>query len=160
MVLVTQLYTSNIMKSIITIFILFINTYIFSQNIDKIKKADTIYIYFKEDKNFQIYSKSSLTTKLHETYFFNSIDKSWIYIQFIHQSLYYGEEKKIKKSFLKKNKDLIISYDFLSKFNPIEATDLIGHKKKVYLIDDKDICWFTLKLKEVKVVGTYKINEE
>lgn len=149
------------MKYSITIFILFINTYVFSQNTDKIKKADTVYVYFKEDKTHQLFEKEVPWIKnLYETYFFSTTDKSFLYMQFIHQSVYYEEEKKVKKSFLKKNKDLIITHDYLSKFNPVEATDLIGNKKKVYLIDDKDICWFTLKLKEVKVIGTYRLYDE
>ncbi|MNF03572.1 hypothetical protein D3C80_2029220 [compost metagenome] len=73
---------------------------------------------------------------------------------FIHDYLS-PEEIKKSKSFLKKNKDIIVTYDFITKYNLAEATDLIGHKKKVYLIDDDDIGWFSIKLKEVKVMGVF-----
>lgn len=48
---------------------------------------------------------------------------------------------------------MIITYDFLTKYNLEEATDLLANKKKVYLIDNDEIGWFTIKLKEVKVMG-------
>ena len=62
--------------------------------------------------------------------------------------------------YISKNKDIIITYDFLTKYNLGEATELIGHKKKVYLIDKEDISWFSIKLLEVKVIGTWKQSIE
>jgi hypothetical protein len=63
------------------------------------------------------------------------------------------EERKERRSFLRKNKDIIMTYNLLTKYDLGEATELIGHKKKVYLIDYDDIGCFSIKLKEVKVMG-------
>ena len=130
-------------------------TIIFSQDIEKIKKADTIYIYFKRDKNqFSDQNNRINTTNLNYYYSnFSTINPKNSPITFIHHYAISPEERKVKKSFLKKNKDLIVTYGFLKKFSLGEATELIGYKQKVYLIDYDDIGFFSIKLKEVKVVG-------
>lgn len=135
---------------------------VFSQNFEKIKKSDTIYIYFKKDKN-QFSNSNNSIDQTNLNYYYSNFSLKYPksnYMTFIHHYSISPEEKKEKKSFLRKNKDLIITYDFLTKFSLAEATDLIGSKKKVYLIDYDDIGWFTIKLKEVKVMGTLKPSVE
>lgn len=135
--------------------IFFLKVGIYSQSLDKIKQSDTIYVYFKLSKvQMHLHTKIIKNKKIEQRdqYFFPF--KNSFSMTFTHDYLS-PEEKKEKKSFLRKNKDLIITYDFLTKYNLAEATDLIGHKKKVYLIDDDDVGWFTIKLKEVKVMGTF-----
>jgi RNAse (barnase) inhibitor barstar len=127
----------------------------FSQNIDKIKKSDTIYIYFKKNVNFQEYYIRNIKNEKanYDDYFF--LFKSWYPINLEFHHFYTQEERKVKKSFLRKNKDLILTYNFLTKFSLGEVTELIGHKKKVYIIDSDEIGLFTIKLKEVNVIGLY-----
>ena len=132
----------------------------FSQNIDKIKKSDTIYIYFKKNVNFQEYYIRNIKNEKakYDDYFF--LLKSWYPINLEFHHFYIQEERKVKKSFLRKNKDLILTYNFLTKFSLGEVTELIGHKKKVYIIDSDEIGLFTIKLKEVNVIGLYKPSIE
>ncbi|MFB3390100.1 hypothetical protein [Flavobacterium sp. LAR06] len=64
----------------------------------------------------------------------------------------FGSEVRIeKKSFLKKNKDLIIT-DYLNRTRLGEATEL-PEDRKVYHIDKKDFRWGKIRLKEVGVKG-------
>lgn len=129
---------------------------IFSQDLEKIKMADTIYIYFKRDKNqYSLQNNSINLNNLNYYYTFEYAGKYRNYMTFVHHYSLSPKEKREKRSFLKKNKDYIITHDFLTKYDLAEATDLIGHKKRVYLIDYDDICWFSIKLVEVKVMGTW-----
>jgi hypothetical protein len=140
---------------------LFIPITILSQNVEKIKKADTIYVFFKRDKNQ--FSNSNNRIKLNDLnyyYTFGEGEKNQNYMTFVHHYSLSPEEKKEKKSFLKKHKDIIITYDFLTKYNLGEATELIGHKKKVYLINKDNVTWFSIRLLEVKVIGTWKQSIE
>ena len=150
----------KIMK--IYLFILLISITVFSQDLEKIKKADTIYIYFKRDKNqFSNTNNSNNLNNLSYYYSnFGDINPKSSYMTFMHHYSLSPEERKEKKSFLKKNKDLIITYDFLTKYSLSEATELIGDKKKVYLIDYDEIGWFCIKLKEVTVMGVLKPSIE
>lgn len=145
------------MKHILIIIIAHFSTITFySQDVEKIKKSDTIYVYFKRSKTQFSNTNNTVNLKnLNYYYIFSHVGETQISMTFIHHYSLSPEEKKEKKSFLRKNKDLIVTYDFLTKYNLGEATDLIGHKKKVYLIDDDDVGWFTIKLKEVKVMGTF-----
>ncbi|MBF4465602.1 hypothetical protein [Flavobacterium sp. LC2016-12] len=140
---------------ILFICIFFLKAEIYSQSFEKIKNSDTVYVYFKLSKD-QIHLNTKIIKskkiKLRDEYFFTF--KNSFPLTFIHDYLS-PEEIKKSKSFLKKNKDIIVTYDFITKYNLAEATDLIGHKKKVYLIDDDDIGWFSIKLKEVKVMGVF-----
>jgi hypothetical protein len=135
---------------------------VFSQDIEKIKNADTIYICFKRDKNQFSTTNNSINLNNLSYYYsnFGVINPKSSYMTFMHHYSLSPEERTEKKSFLKKNRDLIITYDFLTKHSLSEATELIGHKKKVYLIDYDKIGWFSIKLKEVKVVGVLKPSIE
>ena len=67
---------------------------------------------------------------------------------------------KKSKSFLKRNKDIIVTNDFLKKFSYQDATELLERKNKIYLIDYNNHGWFTIKLKEVEVAGYWKQSIE
>lgn len=145
------------------IILLLIPIIVFSQKIEKIKKSDTIYVFFKKDNGKQFHNlEIPISKKKYDNYYyvFGYIGTYQNSMTFIHHYSISPEERKEKKSFLRKNRDLIVTYDFLIKFSLAEATDLIGSKKKVYLIDYDDIGWFTIKLKEVKVMGTLKPSIE
>jgi RNAse (barnase) inhibitor barstar len=146
-----------------TTYIIFFLTFfckIVAQDLEKIKKADTIYIYFKKNVNFQEYYIRNIKNEKakYDDYFF--LLKSWYPINLEFHHFYIQEERKVKKSFLRKNKDLILTYNFLTKFSLGEVTELIGHKKKVYIIDSDEIGLFTIKLKEVNVIGLYRPSIE
>lgn len=135
--------------------VLFFPLFLFSQNIEEIKKSDTIYVYFKRDKNqFSNSNNKIKPDNLNYYYVFGYKSKYQLAMTFMHHYQSAPEEIKVEKSFLKKKKDVIVTHEFLTKYTLAEATDLIGSKKKVFLIDVDEIGWFSLKLKEVKVMGT------
>ncbi|MFB3389808.1 hypothetical protein [Flavobacterium sp. LAR06] len=126
----------------------------------RIKSSDTVYVYFEKDKNHQSHKVGPARTDTEPLsdyhYRFSNAphDNS---MTFEHNPN--GSEVRIeKKSFLKKNKDLIITYDYLNRMGLREATLLIGNKK-VYLIDKKDFCRGKIKLKKVKVFGAWIMKE-
>ena len=59
------------MKNVFTILALISLGNIFAQDLEKIKKADTIFIYFKEDKVNQIHHIEKGKTKTYDNYFFD-----------------------------------------------------------------------------------------
>lgn len=124
-------------------------TKVYSQDFNKIKKADTVYIYFKKTEYKQIHLPQP--KEYGDFYFvFDEFYKNKNII-FSHSPLT-PEEKKEKKSFLKKNKGLLIDYNFLTNmFSYQDAKEILLSKKRIYLIDYDDIGWFKIKLLEVKV---------
>lgn len=128
----------------------------FSQNLEQIKKADTIYVYFEYNKKNQRHNKEVTTNtkqKYEYYYYIFSGIPNYQSMTFLHHYNSSPEERIEKKSFFKKNKDVVITFEFLTQFDLGEATQLIGNKKKVYLIDKKDFRCGKIKLKEVKVMG-------
>lgn len=150
-----------------TIYILFFITFfgkIVAQDLEKIKKADTIYIYFKEDKVKQIHhiETSRNQDKKYDTYIFNYSNEQ-ISFQFSNL-LTLNNVRKEKKKFLKKNKDITLDYDFIKKVGNLYIAEMIGSfyyaKKVVYVIDNNDISCFKIFLKEVSIVGPVRFSEE
>lgn len=129
---------------------------IFSQDLEKIKVADTIYVYFKNDNVNQI--KSLTNSKLKSFNYIFVFDLKEIKPR---QSFYLFEDyrttipeiKLVRKSFLKKNKNIIVDYDFLKKLGFFEAEKLLLSKKRLYLIDYDDIHYRKVKIKEVKILS-------
>lgn len=138
---------------------------VFSQNLEKIEKADTVYIYFKSDKEqHQIHHREKTLNKgLIDNYFF-SFPNGQLSFQFEHHYKFFPDIRKEKRSFLKKKKDLIINYDFVEKTGNLRIAELIGYgvnaKKVVYVIDNDEIGCFRVILKQIGVVGPIRINEE
>lgn len=129
--------------------------FVFSQNIQKIRESDTIYVYFKKDL---VDFKQVSDEKMHA---FNYLNNNGHYntIRFHNYSNINNVELKKKKRILKKYKDIIIDYNFLKSFSYEEAT-LLFDKKIVFLIDKEDFCWFTLKLIKVKIAGFSPLSIE
>ena len=133
------------------------SSFVYCQDFDKIKNADTVYIYFKNIHYKQIFLPQK--NGFGDYYFYFDKFYEFKQINFYHTPLT-PEERKEKKSFLKKNKDLIIDYDFLTNmYNYEKAKELLLNKKKIYLIDKKDFGWFSIKLIEVKV-SDFKLETE
>lgn len=136
----------------------------FAQDLDKIKQADTIYIYFKEDKKNQIHD---VITTLNED---KKYDDYFFYFQDRHRSFRFSNlqslnnQKEVKKSFLKKNKNLILNYDYIEKIGELYIAEMIGFgyrsKKVVYVIEDNEIKCSKINLKQVTIVGPVRANEE
>ena len=134
---------------ILTICVLF-STKITAQDYEKIKKSDTVYIDFKEIQYQQIFLPQP---NGYGDYYFIFEE----YYKFKHIIFYQKpnsfEERNEKKSFLKKNKDLLIDYTFLiNMFSYEDAKKLLLSKKKIFLIRRSDSRCFSIKLKEVKVL--------
>lgn len=147
------------MKNLLLLFLCLFISECFSQNLEQIKKADTVYIYFENDKNLQghkVYTIKDTKTEYYHFVFTKTPIFNWM--QFLH-GLWRTDVKVEKKSFLKKNKDLIITYDFLTQFVLSEATELL-EDKQVYLIDKKDFRWGQIKLKEVDIIGFPRLGTE
>lgn len=126
---------------------------IFSQDLNKIKASDTIYIYFKNDNINQIKNLSNNKLKSYNYIFefdLKDIKPRQSLELFEDYRTTIPEKKIVKKSFLKKNKNITVDYTFLKKLGFFEAHSLISNKKKIYLIDYRDMCLFKIKLKEVK----------
>ena len=148
---------------VLVLLLFFTNT--FSQDIEKLKKADTIYIYFENDDLVnQIHHKNQTSNKaLHyDTYFFVMNDLNSI--EFTHHYKFSNERRYVKKSFLKRNKDLIVNFSFLKSIGKFNSVNLLfyesGKKKKLYLIEKNEIKRNKLLLKEVIASGMAPVYDE
>jgi hypothetical protein len=129
---------------------------LFSQDLEKIKAADTIYIYFKNDNVNQIKSLANGRLKSFNYIFVFDVKdikprQSFNLFEDYRTSI--PETKLVRKSFLKKNKNNIVDYDFLRKLGFFEAEKLLLNKKKLYIIDYDNIHWFKIKMIEVKIIS-------
>lgn len=143
------------MKKIVFIVFIVFNFKSYSQDLDKIKKADTVYVYFKFHKREQYHNRETITnTKQEYDYYYYIFSNVPIYqsMTFFHHPILSPEVRIEQKIFLKKKKDIIITFKFLTKFDLGAATDLLRNKT-VYLIDAKDNSKGRIKLKRVKVEG-------
>lgn len=137
----------------------------YSQDLEKIKKADTIYIYFKEDKTKQIHHNETSRNKdkKYDVYFFVYLNDN-VYFEFTNLKTINNNIRKRKKKFLKKNKDLILNYNFIKKTGCLYIAELTGYnfdaKKTIYVIDEKNIGCFKITLKQVRVVGPLRSSIE
>ena len=147
---------------LVLLLLLFTNT--FSQNIEKLKRSDTIYVYFDDNKPNQIHHKDLLKHKNldYDTYYFqiNSLSS----LEFTHHYRIAKERRYEKRCFLKKNKDITVNYMFLKNLGFVDAVKLFysesGKKKKIYIIEKKSIGWFKIFLKEVTNHSLYPIYDE
>lgn len=148
--------TRNKIKFIIILFFSF--SFNYSQTLESIIETDTVYILFnhkefQQEKMADINRKKTLKEvrnyeiKFDEKNFINLSERK--YLDF--DSLEFGklmDKKTVKKSFLKKNKNIIIDINFIKKYGLKEVYFLIQNKNK-YLIDSKEIKCKNLILKEV-----------
>lgn len=140
---------------VITLMLLFFN-FNYSQNWDSIKKSSIVYIYFDHGE-FQKIKDADVNNRLGEfkRYEIKFDDNNYLDIS---DRAYYDydsieanekmERKWVKKSFLKKNKNLIIDINFIKKYGLEKVYFLIDTKKK-YLIDKKEIIRNKILLKNV-----------
>lgn len=152
------------MKYILIILVFFSFNKIIAQDLDKIKKADTIYIYFKEDRKKQIHHliTTSNKDKNYDEYIFDFSNRQ-VSFYFSNRTTV-NNVRKERKKFLKKNKDLILNYDFIEKIGNLYIAEMIGYiydaKKIVYVIEDKEIKCSKITLKQVRITGPVRFSEE
>ena len=141
------------MKKII-IFSLLIFFKSYGQNIDKIMQSDTAYFYFKKNEFNQVKNSGHRDVANYMNYYFYlyKTENSHKRVEFSHHKINSPEIIKVCKSFIKKNKDLIISLEFLEKKDNINIISNLRLKKKIYIIDKDNVKLFSIKLVEVKLV--------
>jgi hypothetical protein len=125
------------MKYLYILTLVFLGHVMYSQSYEYIKKLDTIYIPFKEGEfNIKIDYPEEKNGFKNRTYIFNYKKKNDNSFYFEFDRNRTSENKKIKKSFLKKNKEKIIEIDLLKKFDYQDiACDLFNRLKIIYIID-------------------------
>ena len=148
------------MKNTLIIIFLFIKFSCLSQDIESIKKLDTVYIYFNHMK-YEKYSniggtsnKNKMTTYLYQFYF-----DTYNYVYFISRNYNDFDDfekgiktdiKKVKKKFLRKNKEKILDINFFLRNGFLETFNaLYVPRKVIYLIDSKEIKGRYVILKEI-----------
>ncbi|UOX33692.1 hypothetical protein LXD69_16865 [Flavobacterium sediminilitoris] len=145
--------------------ILFSNKCI-SQSFSELKKTDTVYIYFKNDSEFEKRYKSiGGESKFYENHLFYSfVLDSVSTIIFTYNDYMNSDDyekgiktdfKIFKKSFLRRNKDIILDIDFFLKNGFKETYMNALHGKIIYLIDSSEIKNRKIKIKQVKVISNY-----
>ena len=130
----------------------------FSQKVENIKKADTVYVYFnhgefQELKEPNINSikileeKRNYEIKIDSANYVNFTEAK--YLDFDRFEKKRESDIKVKKKcFLKKNKNIIIDIDFIKKHGLKKVFFMICYKK-IYLIDKKEKTKRNVILKEV-----------
>jgi len=140
------------MKNIITLFFLINLNVIFSQNLENLKKADTLYIKFDHGKNQEKFFEGSINP-FYIFFFHNSI-----YNQFRFKHLLTENYERITKQniFLEKQKNKIIDGSFFSKYNTTELLDFFDKNRVLYIIDTDDFINDNIILKKVIFESTFK----
>lgn len=134
------------MKFLAHIFLL-ITFYTYAQFDNELKKIDSIFVYFTENKNQKIYSKVTIENSIELKYvtykFFFDDGKNCNFT--INQNFNFDSNGKkvfrtlkLKKSFLKKNKHKIITYKNINEKGFTNYINLL-QEKKVYVIDEAEI---------------------
>ena len=153
------------MKYLILNLLLLLITNSYSQNFEKIKQSEVLFILHNgtngnyqskrisqkyEDKRASI-SYDFFVVNKHET----QIQDAKITLNYSHYSDFDEKSKgnpvpffKLNKSFLKKNKDIIVTGEFMQKIGYIESVRLINNAKTIFLIDKSEIQKKEIILKE------------
>ncbi|RKR04687.1 hypothetical protein C8C83_4020 [Flavobacterium sp. 90] len=142
---VLGLIKNKSMKTFINIAIFIISTTIYSQDLEYLKKLDTIYIPYygkANEKKYDIQTRIIPTNFKERSYTFklDSIYLSFDHVQFIgwkkKNANIESETKKVKKAFLKKIKNKIISPDLLNQFDNDKINcDILSQIKVFYILD-------------------------
>lgn len=138
----------SIMKNIFfTIVIFLFSITVNCQNIEYLKKSDTLYIKFKGTKYEKKYDKQTRITpsNFNEKTFQFELKKNLITLNFVYAKFknfekknagIISEEKKINKKFLKNNKNKIITISSLKNYSYEEITcEILSQSKTFYVID-------------------------
>lgn len=141
------------MKKIFLI-ILLSSSGLFSQTIDDLKKADTIYFYFSQN-DAQI--KKSFSSSNHMSYTYYKNDTEYVgfrYVKFKDFDMMDAGVETYKKyhdrRFLQENKDKIIDINFLNEvsLNKSEIKNIL-YGKKFFLIDEEEMTNGKILIREI-----------
>ncbi|WP_452601579.1 hypothetical protein [Pontimicrobium sp. MEBiC06410] len=152
------------MKNIIIILCLCVCTG-FAQNLEKIKNSEVLFIYYSGDeyeskKIMQTYKDKK--EDIMYFYKFNETDNCSFTnntIEIVFNQFYDFDEMfknnpvpffKINKSFLKKNKEIIINTKFMHEIGYNESYSLLYNAKTIFLIDKDDINNNIITVKKVR----------
>jgi hypothetical protein len=146
------------MKKFFFLLFLLVFNFLYSQEIENIKKLDTIYVLFKEDYNQH---KTFIKNNDGNGYYFLGSDfcfikdaKGIVTLNTNSNEINYkvADERYEKKSFLRKHKKEIIDVEFLKKLitENVSFVDYPSEKLKIYyIIDVDDFTKNKIKLVEV-----------
>lgn len=133
---------------------------LYCQSLGRIKEVDTVYVFFDKSitnthKEYQANPQKSLFYENYITYSFNTIKRNAI---FFLSNTYKNtdnmregiknDERIEKKSFLKRNKDIILGIEFFER-NGFKNTFNLLYKKTIYVIDKDEIKGKKIKVKQV-----------
>lgn len=125
------------MKYLYILALVFIGHVMYSQSYESIKKLDTIYIPYREGKfNIKINYPEENNGFKNRSYIFNYKKKNdnSFYFEFDRNKT--SENRKIKKSFLKINKEKVVEIDSLKAFDYQDIQcELFNRLKIFYIID-------------------------
>lgn len=164
---INYLKTVTNMKYLKLIIFLFFSHSVFSQNLESLKELDTIYVCFNYGKHEYIsdYSKIEKKNEFNEnikkyTYELNSKNTlTFIYNKYKDFDSYekniVTDIKIVKKKFLRKNKNIILSIDFFIENGFKETFFKALYGKVIYIIDKGEIKKGKVKLKQVSVMSNY-----
>ena len=125
---------------------------LFSQELNRLFEADTLYIYFKKGKN-QIFLPQK--DSFGDYYFVYGDFEKLEYYSFYHNKNKTSKEMFKKRKFLKKIKKNMIDSNYIFNLSFKDANYLFNNKKSIFIIDESDIKCSKIKLKEAKF---YKMN--
>lgn len=127
------------MKQLCLLIILFTSFTVYSQSYEHIKKLDTIYILFREAKfNTKIDFPEEKNGFKNRHYTFKENNLNETTLSFLLKQNYDKvlENRKVKKSFLKKYKKNIIEIDSVKKLDDQDiACNLFPRGKIIYILD-------------------------
>ncbi|WP_147679247.1 hypothetical protein [Algibacter pacificus] len=154
-------------KIFILSLILFLTNICISQNLKKIKQSEVLFILHNgtncsyqtkrimqkyEDKRTSSFYNFFFTEENH--YSLQNEKMTFIYSQYYDFDEEYKNNPvpyfKVNKSFLKKNKDIIVTGEFIQKIGYIESVKLINNAKTIFLIDKSEIQKKEIIIKEVR----------
>lgn len=144
----------------------FLSINLFSQDLEKIMQSEVLFV-THNGINGHYQSRTYHNVKNQRAEFFYKFyvvnkdknEQQDIEIILTYSHYYDFDEKfkdnpvpyfKINKSFLKKNKDIIVTGDFMNQIGYVESFNLINNAKTIFLIDKSEIQNRKLVIKQVK----------
>jgi len=152
---------------ILLLIILFTSPFVNAQQLEKIKANNTVFIYFENDQKVE--TKTTLGSHeinpdrkayLYKIYHFNTEGIKYkmplLTLHFrVNKNISKQKEStifRLNKSFLRKNKKLIIDSKFIKKIGSQKTLDLLRDAKTIFLIDKEQNTKKTILLKEVQLI--------
>jgi len=141
------------MKKSLFVFLMFFFLFkAFSQTVEQYKDSKVLYIYFNHGKSQEMFLQKNIKGEIvGEMYYIFFNNNQYEYLIFSHVPSV--EESQVKfehKSFLKKNKSLILNAEIMTK-KPLSEIIQLFTGKDVYVIDNNYFKNNRIKLEQVRV---------